>query len=1049
VTESAGTAAARSFGDYELVEPIARGGMGVVYRAVQKKLNRTVALKMIVAGQLASEEAVRRFHAEAEAAAQLDHPGIVPIFEVGEQEGQHFFSMGLVEGGSLAGRLRDAGPLPPAEAARLVQKIALAVAYAHGKGIVHRDLKPANVLLDRDGQPRVTDFGLAKRLEGEAGLTGTGQVMGTPGYMPPEQARSDKDVGPAADVYALGAILYCLLTGRPPFQAAGVMETLRQVLEQEPVSPRQLNAAVGRDLETICLKCLQKEPAGRYNGARALADDLGRFLAGEPILARPISAWERGWRWVKRRPATAGLGLMSGVAILALALAAVGGFYNTQLENAYLAEAEMRRQADTAREGEEHQRKEAETARGKMEQALDLADRSVYINRILLANVALGESDLKRAEVLLAACEPRQRDWEWFYLNNLCSPGLLALPNAARVAFSPVGHLASESGKIWDVRTGQEVFNLQAALQAVAFGPDGHLVSAGGDGNVRIRDLANGWEVLTFRWSSAKPGGRIGWQGDFSMAVSPDGRCIAIVTEELHPGPRAQMMVRVWDARTGQETLRLKAPGLNGIAFSPDGKLLACGFGEGMIAGSRDPFDLPLWDAVTGRPALTLKGHTAPIRGVAFSPDGSRLATASWDRTVRVWDLHTGRELLKLTGHTQEVQCVAYRPDGQVLASGGNDRRVRLWDAQAGVELFTLGGHDVGIRSVVFSPDSRRLASVDRMGAVRVWDADAKEPRIARMTGRGVAFSPDSRRLVEGGQWWTANGGFLQSPVKVWDVDKGQEIRTLPRSYPGVRLQDSGSAALAFGPDGIHVACSGPNNTADIWDVTSGQRCLTLEGHKGRVSDVAFSPDGTRLATASWDRTVRIWDTRAGQDLQRLTGHGNQVLGVAFSPDGRRLATASADGTVRVWQADTGQELLRMRGPAYFCVAYSPDGRYLAAGGVRGEMRAWDAVSGQEVVSFKGHTTTVSGIAFGPGGRRVASGAEDGMVKLWDVASGQEILSLQGPSAHVERLAFSADGRYLASSSGSGIGIWDAARSTAQAQAMRRAYLESRQSSGR
>jgi predicted Ser/Thr protein kinase len=294
--------AVRYFGDYELLTEIARGGMGVVYKARQVNLNRPVALKMILAGQLANDSDVKRFYAEAEAAAKLDHPGIVPIFEIGQHDGQHYFSMAFVEGESLAKRVANV-PLPPREAAEMVRKVAEAVDYAHRKGIIHRDLKPGNVLLDQTGQPRVTDFGLAKQIQGDSGLTGTGQILGTPSYMPPEQAAGKIDeIGPAADVYSLGAILYCLLTGRPPFQAANPMDTLLQVLDQEPVAPRQLNTSTPLDLNTIALKCLEKDASRRYDSAQDVADELQRFLSGAPIVARPINVLERGWRWCKRKP---------------------------------------------------------------------------------------------------------------------------------------------------------------------------------------------------------------------------------------------------------------------------------------------------------------------------------------------------------------------------------------------------------------------------------------------------------------------------------------------------------------------------------------------------------------------------------------------------------------------------------------------------------------------------------------------------------------------------------------------------------------------------
>lgn len=305
-----------SLGDYELIEEIARGGMGVVIKARHVKLNRTVALKMILAGQFANADDIRRFYVEAEAAARLDHPNIVPIYEVGEINGQHFFAMRYVEGASLAGKI-SAGPLSPKQAARITRSVAAAVHYAHEKGVIHRDLKPANVLLDGNGQPLVTDFGLAKPIESDRGLTASGQILGTPGYMAPEQALGKThETGPASDTYSLGAVLYALLTGRPPFQSASVLETLRHVVEREPAPPSQLNPSVPRDLETICLKCLSKEPAQRYATAEALADDLGCYLSGRPVTARPVSLPTRCWRWCRRNPVIAGLSAAVAVCLV-------------------------------------------------------------------------------------------------------------------------------------------------------------------------------------------------------------------------------------------------------------------------------------------------------------------------------------------------------------------------------------------------------------------------------------------------------------------------------------------------------------------------------------------------------------------------------------------------------------------------------------------------------------------------------------------------------------------------------------------------------------
>eukprot|EP00913_Durusdinium_trenchii_P010893 g10222.t1 len=400
----------RQFGDYELLHEIARGGMGVVYKARQNKLNRIVALKMIKAGELAGDEEVKRFHAEAEAAAALDHPGIVPIYEVGEWRAGgvsspvYFFSMGFVDGQGLDARLKE-GPLPPRDAAELIKTIAEAVHYAHDKGIVHRDLKPANVLLANDGAdaqatsdatsesalddataikqqntaarrlvPKITDFGLAKNIAADSGMTATGQVMGTPSYMPPEQAAGKiEQVGPLADVYSLGAMLYATLTGRPPFQAANVIETLKHVLEREPVSPSQLNPAVDKDLETICLKCLQKDASKRYDTARGLAGDLECYLAGKPISARPISRPARLWRWCKRNPLGATVaGLILFLAIAGPMVAAIQIDTNRRLDTALTGEKEATATAEA---------KERETAAALVQVELALANEQAALKR--------------------------------------------------------------------------------------------------------------------------------------------------------------------------------------------------------------------------------------------------------------------------------------------------------------------------------------------------------------------------------------------------------------------------------------------------------------------------------------------------------------------------------------------------------------------------------------------------------------------------------------------------------------------------------------------
>ena len=994
---------------YEIVGELGRGGMGVVYNARHQKLNRTVALKMILSGGHAAQEDLVRFLAEAETVAGLQHPNLVQLYEFGEHGNLPYFTLEYVAGGSLQAKLRE-GPLLPKDAACIIEQLARGMHYAHQHGVVHRDLKPANILLADSGQqtagsnasdlpaagcrlpavPKITDFGLVKHVEAGEGLTSTGAIMGTPQYMAPEQASGEgKRVGPAADIYALGAILYECLTGRPPFQAPTTMDTLLQVVASEPVPPRRLQPNLPRDLETICLNCLHKEPHKRYASAEALAEDLRRFRAGEPIRARPVGQFERAAKWVKRHPAVSGLSAVVVLVTLA-GLGGIGWAYGMALHERNVAQGETRRADDEAAAAWANQYiAHANLMASDWENAnLSRIQETLNIYR----NPPPGRKDL--------------RGWEWDYQERLCNHELRTLKghtnSVGSVAFSPDGtRLATASYdntvKLWDAGTSQvlRIFTGHTnGVPSVVFSPDGtRLASASHDKTVILWDVDTGKILHTLRGHTGEV---------YGVAFSPDGTHVASASNDK--------TVKLWDAGSGKElhTLEGHKGVVRIVAFSPDGmRLASAGFDK----------TVKLWDVGTCQILRTLKGHTGSIYAVAFSPDGTQLASASNDGTLKLWPAGSDQALRTFKGHAGEVHGVAFSPDGTRLASASHDHTVRLWDIGSGEELHTLKGHTSSVFNVTFSPDGTRLASASYDQTVKLWDAGTdQEPRTlkghADTAVNCVAFSPDGTQLAS---------ASADKTVKLWDTSSGQEIRSLKGHKAGVR-------SVAFNPDGKRLASASADKTVNLWDAGSGKKIETLIGHTGLVNSVAFSPDGTHLASASADRTVKLWDAGSGTEIRTLIGHTGDVRSVAFNLDGTRLVSASADKTVKVWDSGSGQEIQTLMGHAGLVnsVALSLDGTRLAYARYDNTLRLWDTDSGQELRTLKGHTHWVMSAAFNPDGTRLASASNDRTVKLWDTASGQELRTLKGHTNSIYGVAFSRDGTQLASASLDGtIKLWD------------------------
>jgi WD40 repeat protein len=1011
--------AMRSFGDYEIIREIARGGMGVVFQARQVKLNRLVALKMILAGQLADAKDVRRFYTEAEAAANLEHPGIVPIFEVGQHAGQHYFSMGYIEGQSLSQRLAK-GPVPSRQAADLIARVSDAIEYAHGRGVIHRDLKPANILLDRHGNPRVTDFGLAKKIEDQGGLTRSGTTVGTPSYMPPEQARGEHaEIGPATDVYALGATLYCMVTGRPPFQAASAMQTLFQVVAAEPVSPRRLNPAVDRDLETIILKCLEKDRARRYASAAAFGMELRRYLSGEPIQARPVRSVERAIKWSRRRPDLAALGST-------LAVVLIGGFiamavlWNRALQNA--AVAEVNEQTANLR--------------------ADELRRQVYISQVNLAYQECLARNIARARQLLEECADDLRGWEWRFVDRQCHRALQTFrekaPAVNDVDWSPDGRsVASGTGDLLpdqpsvtgevvvrDVASGKTIFNrsgLPGGVRALEYSPDGRAIAVAYAHGLAVWDLETGAERFKKDWSGPFP--------VENLAHSPDGRRIVASFGSFNQGGIG--WARIVDAATGEqigETIPGHENGVWSVAFSPGGRQVAL--------TSADLIEL--WDVASRKPVVSLRGHTGFIYTVTFSPDRKYIASGGWDKTVRLWDRASGRLVRTFVGHEGSVREVRFSRDSRQIVSASEDKCIKIWSVSSDREFATLYGHEHYAQSACFSPDGHHIVSGGLDRTTKIWFA-AESNQLTFYGHDGwvnhVAFGPDSRQVATG-SYTFARGKFLQ----VWDPVTGEPKLT----FPTVTMPVQG---IAMNPEGRRLAAIGLDATVGVWDSATGQRLLSIKepgpiaaapirSHSERrmwVKELqlssralAYSPDGRQLAVSEGQTAITIHDGQTGGAIRGLDGHTGKVLAAAFSADGRQLASAGEDRIVKLWDVASGRAIHTLTGhkaPVYG-VAFSPVAPLVASVGgdfqkfgKSGEVILWSATTGEVIHRLLGHTELVSAAAFSPDGSRLATASLDRTIKLWDVAFGAEVFTLRGHSNGVISLAFSPDGARMVSGS--------------------------------
>jgi eukaryotic-like serine/threonine-protein kinase len=977
---------------YELLEAIGRGAMGVVYRARQTSLRRVVALKVLSAGGKSRFNQQARFRFEAEAVARLQHTNIVQIFEVGEHEGCSYFSLELVEGGTLAQRQKSA-PLSFVEAARCVMTLARAMHYAHQRGVIHRDLKPANVLMTKDGAPKITDFGLAKQLSSTRRLTQVGDVLGTPNYMAPEQAWGQQTVTEAADIYALGAILYELLTGQPPFRGDTAFATLLMVGTEDPPAPSAVRPRVPADLNAICLKCLRKEPQQRYATAAALADDLQRYLEDRPVTVRPLGDATRLFKWARRSPARAAL-------TLALIFAALG-------LSAQALQQGLRIKRERERIDEDFARLTGEATAARDETASVQAQRNA---QAIAADQAL-EAQRNAAKEQIRAIE-KERD--------------AAREEAARLGLrlsestlpkAPVG-VANQQREVLARldRLQRELYALQllGAAAALPYDPDRARQMLRNEARCppNLQDYT--WNLQTAAAERTRAIVEERKRPIKAIVSSPDGGALAIVGDDG--------LVTVRGAETGLLLCELKGHPANLVAFGPNGKLATAG------ADAK----VRLWDSKSSSvaPPPTGKAHAGAIQALAFGPTG-KLAVASQEpvapkkkdksekrlkAVVRIWGPDLEKEIAEAKTDVGAIHALAYG-EGKIV-SAGEDGFLLTWDDKK------LGGngvrkaHDGPIHALAFSADGKSLASAGKDG-VLIWDYALAAIRVVlskQQTGANaaLAISGDGRMLATAAEE-TSGRDETGWPVKLWDTSTG---RLLASFSCQARV-----TSLAFVLGGKRLAVAS-GSRVETWQLTSPLEQTTINIKNATTSSLAVAPTGG-LVACGVDKTIDVRDTTTNYE-KTLKGHTGPVNALAFKPGGGVLASGAADGTLRLWSVPDGGErkAIEAHVGGLTCLAYSRGGAFLASGGKDQRVKLWNQ-TGETIATLKASADVVS-IAFAPDEQVLAVASSDGGLKLWRHGT-NDVRSLQVTGDALLSLAFLSNAALAAGGEGGALSVWDVA----------------------
>lgn len=1001
----------RAVGRFRIDKELGRGGFGIVFRAFDPGMGRWVALKVPKAEALLDPGIRRRFLGEAHAAAQLDHPNLVPVFEAGEVGATCYIASSYCEGPTLWSWI-EAGntPVEPRLAARLVLAMTRAVEHMHARGFLHCDLKPGNVLLDlppegeadADPIPRITDFGLARLADAPVGESTAARAWGTPPYMAPEQIQQRREaVGAGADLYALGAILYELATGKPPHKADSTWKLMQAVVAEPPAPPRSLNRSLPRDLGAIAMKCLEKRPGRRYPSAAALADDLECFLGRRPTKARPLGPLRRLGRWPARNPAA--------TAVLAMTLAFLGVSVRSSIA--------LRRANERVEAALEQQKRANQEGRHQN-----------YVMSLALANEEIRRGQWVQAQRRLrhvapppGSDEPDPRDFTWHYLWRQSRYDRTALddlfPGGASELASGDGVLlgvdnSTRSGGLWrivsddtpklatpraDMRferpaaMSENLWNLQVSA-------DGHKAAicrkqVNESFSTSIIDLESG--RLMTEVDALLP-------RSFPTILSIDHGSLVMGT----PGDRTSRILRQAFELDGRKMFQFVIPGTIQNGLSADGRRIAAARWVNHLESTAY---LEIWDTWSEKVSASRpKELIRSIIATSTDPKGL-IATGGLNGVVQLRGFTKGEVVSSLPpppgNDDHPVYSLAYSPNGKLLAAGYN-RRAVLWNVQDRTPAATLEGLEGRVEAITFVRGSDGDVALSAgSGEVIIWH---RKPIEQAMSPGGHDDEVWGVAYVKGGRTLATLGGDHR--LKLWDPWTGKEIKALEghKGWPSCLAASTETPLLASGDFDGKVL---------IWDGEAGKLLHVLDAHEERVWAAAFSPDGSRLATVGRDRVVRLWDAPDWSPTATLTGHRADVRGVAFSPDGGELVTCGEDRSVIVWDARTGARLREWDGPMdATSLALSPDGLTLATGDVRGVLSLWDARTGKSRFLIPPlHRREITGLAFSPDGRVLAVAGQDSLMSLVDVRTGSLTLTLDGHEAGVNAVAFSPDGRTLAS----------------------------------